>query len=167
MEQMHILREAEIFYGLSQGQLERIAAICEERTYQLGTFIFHENTASDEVYIIAEGQVEIQVDPQMLGIEVKKGPGPSTIATLQRGQVFGEVALVDQGLRSASAKCASRYAKLLALKRENIIKLCEEDYHLGYLVMRNVAADLAFKIRSTDLMVREQLLWRPGPQGNV
>lgn len=164
MEHIHILREADIFYELSQEQLEHVAAICEERTYQFGTFIFQENTASDEVYVIAEGQVEIQVDPQMLGIEVREGVGPSTIATLRRGQVFGEVALVDRGLRSASAKCASRYAKLLALKRENIIKLCEEDYHLGYLVMRNVAADLAFKIRSTDLMVREQLLWRPGTQ---
>jgi hypothetical protein len=27
--------------------------------------------------------------------------------------------------------------------------------------MRNIAADLAFKIRGTDLMIREQLLWRP------
>jgi CRP/FNR family cyclic AMP-dependent transcriptional regulator len=166
MEHTHILRETDIFYELSQEQLERIAAICEERTYQLGTFIFHENTASDEVYIIAEGQVDIQVDPQTLGIEVEEGPGPGTIATLQRGQVFGEVALVDQGLRSASAKCASKYARLLAFKREDIIKLCQADYHLGYLVMRNVAADLAFKIRSTDLMVREQLLWRPGTQEN-
>jgi len=31
--------------------------------------------------------------------------------------------------------------------------------------MRNIAADLSFKIRSTDLMVREQLLWRPGRDG--
>ena len=31
---------------------------------------------------------------------------------------------------------------------------------MGYLVMRNIAADLAFKIRSTDLMVREQAMWR-------
>ena len=164
MEHMHILREADIFYGLNQEQLERVAALCEEKTYQLGTFIFQENTASDEVYIIAEGEVEIQVDPQILGFEVSEGLGPSTIATLQRGQLFGEVALVDQGLRSASAKCASKYARLLTIKREDIIKRCEEDYHLGYLVMRNVAADLAFKIRSTDLMVREQLLWRPGVQ---
>ncbi len=164
MERARILRETEIFYELSQEQLERMAAICQERTYQLGTLIFQENTASDEVYIIAEGAVDIQVDPQMLGLETGDGPGPSTITTLRRGQFFGEVGLVDQGLRSASAKCASKYARLLAFKREDIIKLCEEDYHLGYLVMRNVAADLAFKIRNTDLMVREQLLWRPGAQ---
>jgi hypothetical protein len=33
---------------------------------------------------------------------------------------------------------------------------------MGYVLMRNIAADLSFKIRSADLMIREQLLWRPG-----
>jgi hypothetical protein len=31
--------------------------------------------------------------------------------------------------------------------------------------MRNIAADLAFKIRGSDLAIREQLLWRPRPSG--
>jgi hypothetical protein len=35
---------------------------------------------------------------------------------------------------------------------------------LGYRLMRNIAADLAFKIRGTDLAIREQLLWRPRPR---
>jgi hypothetical protein len=41
------------------------------------------------------------------------------------------------------------------------MRLCEEDYQLGYQIMRNVAVALAFKIRGADLTVREQLLWRP------
>jgi hypothetical protein len=32
---------------------------------------------------------------------------------------------------------------------------------MGYILMRNVASDLSLKIRQTDLMVREQLLWSP------
>jgi hypothetical protein len=31
--------------------------------------------------------------------------------------------------------------------------------------MRNMAADLAFKIRGSDLAIREQLLWRPRSGG--
>jgi hypothetical protein len=36
---------------------------------------------------------------------------------------------------------------------------------LGYQIMRNIAVDLAFKMRSTDLMVREQSLWRARAPG--
>ena len=39
------------------------------------------------------------------------------------------------------------------------MNLCETYPRLGYLLMRNLAADLAMKIRNTDLNMREQLTW--------
>jgi CRP/FNR family cyclic AMP-dependent transcriptional regulator len=163
MQRINILREVDIFQDLSESQLERIAEICEERVSQIGAAIFEENTASDELYIIAEGMVDIRVDPNILG--TPSGTGPTTLTTLRRGQTFGEVALVDQGLRSASARCAANNTRLLVINRDDLISLCDQDYQMGYVLMRNIAADLSFKIRSTDLMVREQLLWRPGRGG--
>ncbi len=68
---------------------------------------------------------------------------------------------MDQGLRSASARCASKKARLLVIPRDRLIRLCEAYTDLGYRLMRNIAADLAFKIRGTDLTIRGQLLWRP------
>jgi CRP/FNR family cyclic AMP-dependent transcriptional regulator len=153
------LKYADIFYGLSTEHLERIDAICSELAPEQDTVLFEENSPGGEMYIVARGSVEIQVDPAMLGLDTDTGP--TTIATLRKGQVFGEVTLVDQGLRSASAKIAAGNTLLLVLKRDDLISLCEQDFELGYLVMRNIAADLAFKIRGADLMVREQLLWRP------
>ena len=91
----------------------------------------------------------------------KKRGGPVTIATLREGQTFGEVALVDQGLRSASARCSEAETLLLKIPRDKLIRLCESYPELGYRIMRNMAADLAFKIRGSDLAIREQLLWRP------
>ena len=160
MQRINILREVDIFQDLSASQLEGVARICEERVCQIGAVIFEENTASDELYIIADGKVDIQVDPSILGISTQAGP--TTITTLRRGQIFGEVALVDQGLRSASAKCAANNTKLLVINRDDLIALCDQDFQMGYVLMRNIAADLSFKIRSADLMIREQLLWRPG-----
>jgi CRP/FNR family cyclic AMP-dependent transcriptional regulator len=159
MQRTNILREVDIFQDLSESQTERIAQICEERVCQIGAVIFEENTASDELYIIADGRVDIQVDPSILGIPSQAGP--TTITTLRRGQIFGEVALVDQGLRSASAKCAANNTKLLVINRDDLIALCDQDFQMGYVLMRNIAAELSFKIRSADLMIREQLLWRP------
>jgi CRP/FNR family cyclic AMP-dependent transcriptional regulator len=160
MATIDVLQQVDVFEDLSDEQLERIAEVCEEKIYSIGEVIFHENTASDELYIIADGLVDIQVDPRTLGVESGNIPGPTTIATLRRGQVFGEVALVDQGLRSASARTAAPNTRLLVVSRGDFIHLCEQDYQIGYIVMRNIAADLSLKIRNTDFMVREQLLWQ-------
>jgi len=156
-----LLGQIEIFTDLDTKRLRRISTICTERHYEPGDIIFHENTKSDELYLILQGEVEIQVDPRMLGIPTDESPGPTTIATLRRDQSFGEIALVDEGFRSASARCAAPGTRLLVIRRDDLIRLCEEDYEMGYLLMRNMAGDLAFKIRQTDLMVREQLLWAP------
>lgn len=152
-----VLRQADIFDELSTTQLELVASICEERTFQTGDVVFAENTTGDELYVIVAGEVEIQVDPALVGGD--PSTGPQTIATLRRGQSFGEVALVDQGLRTASARCAQRDTHLILIPRDKLMLLCDTYPQLGYRLMRNLAADLAMKIRSTDLKIREQLTW--------
>jgi CRP/FNR family cyclic AMP-dependent transcriptional regulator len=153
------LKQADIFFELTPTQLELVAALCQERRGQAGDMIFEENAASDELYIIVQGEVDIQVDPALVGGDDVKSPGPATIATLRRGQSFGEVALVDQGLRSASARCAASNTQLLVIPRDKLILLCDTYPQLGYRLMRNLAADLCLKIRSTDLRIREELLY--------
>ena len=161
-EYINILRQADIFYDLSQPQLEMIAACCTEIKPKAGETIFEENSAGDEMYIVASGEVDILVNPAVIrATAAGESSHPLAIATIRRGQTFGEIALVDQGLRSASACCASKKAHLLVIPRERLIQMCDEDPDLGYRLMRNISADLAFKIRGTDLAIREYLIWRP------
>lgn len=157
-----LLKQADIFYEFTSTQLDLVASICHERIYQLGDVIFAENTAGDELYVIADGEVDIQVDPAVIG--ESGGSGAHTIATLRRGQSFGEVALVDQGLRSAAARSAQHRTRLLVIPREKLMLLCDTYPQLGYRLMRNLAADLAMKIRNTDLEIREHLTWAPNRQ---
>ncbi len=158
------LRQADIFYGISKQSLQKVATVCHEYVYKKGEVIVRENTPSDELYIIVEGIVEIIIDPNLLGSH--SSAQPVTIANLWPGQTFGEIGLVDRGMRSASARAASEEARLQAIKREDLMRLCEEDHYFGYLLMRNIASDLAFKVRNTDLMLREQLLWEARPRGS-
>jgi CRP-like cAMP-binding protein len=154
-----VLKQADIFYELTPTQLELVASLCEERRLNTGDLLFEENTPSDELYIIAQGEVEIQVDPSMVADDNSEPMRPVTIATLRRGQSFGEVALVDQGLRSASARCAQHNTHLLVIPRDKLMTLCDTYPQLGYRLMRNLAADLALKIRNTDMRIREELLY--------
>jgi CRP/FNR family transcriptional regulator, cyclic AMP receptor protein len=144
------LKTLDLFNGLNLQQLQALAAICHESTMQQGETVLDENRASDEMYIIATGEVEV-----LLGVHgephLSSSSGPVSIGRLGAGQVFGEMALVDQGPRSATVRCVADTTQLLTLQRNDFIQLCEQDHYLGYVVMRNIAADLAFKLRTRNL----------------
>ena len=157
-----ILKQADIFFELTTTQLELIASIAEERNYHTGEVVFKEGAGGDELYVIANGEVNIQIDSGLMS----GGPssGAYTLATLRRGQSFGEVALVDEGRRSAAAIAAQHDTHLIVIPAEKLMLLCDSYPPLGYRLMRNLAADLAMKIRNTDLQVREKLYWTQQPK---
>ena len=150
------LRQSDIFYQFTPTQLEMVANLCQESVYNEGDVIFPENSGSTELYVITQGEVDILIHRGASGEENKKG---TSVARLRRGQSFGEVALVDEGLRSASACAAQKDTRLLVIQRDKIIMLCETYPQLGYRLMYNLAADLAMKIRNTDLRIRDQVLY--------
>lgn len=159
---VNYLKQSDIFYQFTPTQLEMVANLCQEVVYQAGEIIFKENSSSKELYIIIQGDVEILINPSSVGpASIKNQQKDSVIATMRRGQSFGEVALVDEGLRSATARAAQKDTRLLVLSRDKVIMLCETYPQLGYRLMYNLAADLAMKIRNTDLRIREQLLYKP------
>lgn len=157
MTNRYVLEQVDIFEELTPEQLNLIEDICREESYKKGEVIFEENSPSREFYVIMDGKVEIQVDPDTIG-QGGDEYQPSTIAVLRRGQSFGEVAIIDPGVRSASARCGSESCRVLVIDREDFLKLLTSDYQMGFIVMRNFAADLALKIRQTNLLVRESLM---------
>ena len=152
-----LLKQSDIFYQLTPTQLELVANLCEEATYQAGDIIFKENSNSKELYIITQGEVEITIKA---AASTSNSPEEEVmIAKLRRGQSFGEIALVDEGLRSASARAAQKDTGLIIIHRDQLMMLCESYPQLGYRLMHNLAADLAMKIRNTDLHIREPMLY--------
>jgi CRP/FNR family transcriptional regulator, cyclic AMP receptor protein len=153
----NFLKQADIFYQLTPTQLEMIANLGEERSLPAKDLILEEGSNSKELYIIIQGEADVLVNPALVG-------GPSAqknevaIATMRRGQSFGEVALVDEGMRSATVRAGKKGVRLLVIPREKLLMLCDTYPQLGYRLMYNLAADLAMKVRNTDLRVRESLL---------
>ncbi len=155
---INFLKQSDIFYQFTPTQLELVGNLCQEIVYNSGEIVFQENSSSKELYVIVQGEVDILINRNTTGDLEKK---ETVVARLRRGQSFGEVALVDEGLRSASARSAQKDTRLLVIQRDKLIMLCETYPQLGYRLMHNLAADLAMKIRNTDLRIREQLLYKP------
>lgn len=146
----------DMFDDLSSAQLELVASNCERVNLQEGEVLFSENESSDEMYVIAQGAVEVLMNPGAIRKEAEMEP--VVLTELQQGQIVGEVALVDQGLRSATIRASQSDTEVLRLPRERLILLCDTYPELGYKIMRSLAADLALKIRNTDLTIRQYQL---------
>ena len=153
-----ILTTTEIFDNFSDAQLTLVAALCTPVTYSRGHVVLNENEASDEMYIIGRGGVEVLVNPGAVGDAAQQRLEPVVLTELRQGQIVGEVALVDQGVRSATIRVSRDDTLLLRLRRDQLMRLGETYPVLGFKLMRNLAAELATKIRNTDWLVRQYQL---------
>ena len=154
-----ILATTEIFDNFNEAQLTLVAALCTPVTYSEGHVLLSENDESDEMYIIGRGGVEVLVNPGTVGTAGdRERMEPVVLTELRQGQIVGEVALVDQGVRSATIRVSRDDTLLLRLRRDQLMRLCETYPVLGYKLMRNLASELATKIRNTDWLVRQYQL---------
>ena len=163
---VNVLKQADILYRMTPTQLEMVGNLCQERTFNAGEIIFPEGASSDELYIIIQGEVEIIVKPELIGGSADKMQ-TTPIATLRRGQSFGEVALVDRGLRSATALSSQNNTHLLVIPSDHLLQLCETYPQFGYRLMLNLAADLALKLRSTNSLIRSERLSKNKESQNI
>jgi CRP-like cAMP-binding protein len=144
MELDRMIRDIDIFDGLNEAEIAEITALCQERVLREGETLVHQGDVGDEMYIITQGFVEV-----ILG---RRGEAPPrVIITLGPGQITGEMALLDQGPRSATVRAVSTPTIIQAIRRQEFERLCERNTRIGYVVMRNLALDLVFKLRHRNL----------------
>lgn len=160
MTKPDILEKVDIFSDLSKDQLRRVNRLCREIVYFQNELIFAENSPSTEFYVILEGEVAIQINPDLVRAEARHNQ-LYTIAVLYPGQAFGEIALVDQGLRSATAVCNTMTCKTLVISREDFMDLLKKDPAMGFKVMTNLASELCLKIRISNFNMRQAMLYIP------
>lgn len=144
MTLLDLLHRIEIFDGLSQEDLQRIEHICQRVTFQANDIVASQGQIGTDFYIIEEGFLDIQITTPHDG-QVK------SIVRLGPGQIVGEMALIDKGPRSATILAITSPTVLFRISNDKFEELCDENQHIGYLVMKNIASDLSFKLRHHNL----------------
>jgi CRP-like cAMP-binding protein len=139
------LKRLDVFNGLADVDLAKVAHLCAPVEFRAGDLIVAIGEPTGHFYLVSEGTIEITTQP---GVQPS---GEGVRLTLGRGQMFGEMGLVDRGSRSATARALSDVA-LYVVDYDAFLALCEQLPILGYRVMRNIAADLSFKLRQRNLM---------------
>jgi CRP-like cAMP-binding protein len=134
------LKSIDLFAGLKPQALELIANVATEETHATGTRIFQHGDIGDKLYLILEGKVRISRDVP--------GMGEEALAVLGPGQVFGEMALLDEAPRSADARVHER-CRLLAIAKDGFDDLLFLNKELAYEVLWSIVRMLVGRLRDT------------------
>ena len=128
-----------LFEGLSEEQVQRLAAVCGHADFAAGDRIFAQGSECEETFILLDGEAEIRVE----GYEESVGAvGP--------GECLGEVALLTGSAHSASAVAASSL-QAAVLKLSDLTELVRQRPDIGVVLYRNLARGLGEKLRRADL----------------
>ncbi|MCP4418126.1 MAG: alpha/beta fold hydrolase [Chloroflexi bacterium] len=138
---------------LTLPQRTRLAAQCQVRLFEPGEIIAKAYEKSDELFIIQKGYVEIWKDP---GNESRSKNGQRQseyVTNLHAGELTGELAMLDRDGRSADLIAGEEGVTLLALSRQRLLALLEDDSELGARFLWNMSTAMSKRVR----FVLEQL----------
>jgi CRP-like cAMP-binding protein len=134
-----------VFEGLTDDELERIAALCREKVCEAGTTIHEEGAVAEYLYIVQDGEVTLELE---LELQPYASPRRTIIEVVTKGGAFGWSALVEPYTRTLSSECTER-TKLIILKGSDLLDLFDSEPHVGYKVMTAIAKIVGSRLRDT------------------
>lgn len=138
LRRLELLEKVPLFAGLSRRQLGKLLVKLFEKGYESGETIFLEGEPGKALFIVLDGRVSI--------CRVGLG-GEHRLATLAPGAYFGELALIDDQPRSATAR-ADEPSALLILYKSHFDDLIEGHSTIAIRVMGNLLKALAGYVRA-------------------
>ena len=129
---------------MSLAQRTRLAAQLRQHVHPPYRSIIQPDHDDQEMYIVKAGTVEVWSDPESPGELPKQ---PQRVASLKPGEMTGELAMLDQGLRTADLVSGSDGATVLGLDRSRLLALMEDDPELGSKLLWNIAKAMSGRVR--------------------
>ena len=103
------------FSGLPQEEIRRLIAVARRRRFGRNEVVFHRDDPADTLHLIARGRFAVRVTTQ-LGETV-------TVAVHGPGEAFGELALVEEGVRRSTSVVALEPGETYAVAHEDFARL--------------------------------------------
>jgi GNAT superfamily N-acetyltransferase len=134
-----VVDRVDLFQGLEEEQLTRLAGACRHRVFPAGTEIFRQGGSCDEMYLLLDGEVSIHVDGRV-----------APIGQVRAGECLGEISVLTGGEHFATALALTPVEAGVLTKRdlEGLVRLRPG---IGVVLYRNLARGLGEKLRRADL----------------
>ncbi len=140
-----LLKDNILFRGLSADQIKKISTVTNEIELDKDELLIQEGDIGNDFFIIKSGSVEI----------IKQKEQAIQLATLHKGDSIGELALLENNIRSASVKTLEPCV-LLKININDLKKQLSDDA-IFTLIYKNLSDQLSLHLRSTNLKTIEAL----------
>jgi len=138
-----VLAGIPIFQDLNRKELRLIERILHKRSYKENEVIFHEGDPGVGMYIIESGRVNITL-----------GKDKKLLAVLTDTEFFGEIALLSEIPRTATATCVTD-CSILGFFQPDLVDLMETKPRMGNKVVLRLAQMIADRLRFSNLENQE------------
>jgi CRP/FNR family cyclic AMP-dependent transcriptional regulator len=142
----NILRTIPLFADLTQKELKVLEESVHRRTYQAGETVFVETEPGAGMYVIESGHIDIVLQ--------HKSEKRILLAELDPGEFFGEMALLGDTTRSATALARDR-AELIGFFHPDLLEIIKLHPQIGARIALGLAKTLAERLRYTNDQLRE------------
>lgn len=154
MEQPEVFRNNYLVHGLPEETINEIMALAVIDGKIAGEALIDKGQKGSDLFVILEGRVNVYTE---------KG---DKLAESGPGSVLGEVALVDNGPRSATAVCVGkvRYARLPA---EALRRYMSSNRDAGFVMLANLSRVLSMRLRNTAVVMEDLKAQKADPWKNA
>lgn len=128
--------------GLSAAEMKLLATFSSEERFREGSMIFREGEKGDKLYIVLDGRVRIS--------KFIPGVGEEALTVLDRGDFFGEMALIDDKPRSADAKAHEIDATVLSIDRATLNEILSMDPHASLQFLNLLCRMISRRLREIN-----------------
>ena len=134
-----VLSKIPIFTDLNKKELKAVERILHHRTYNVDEIIFNEGDPGVGMYIIVRGHINISF-----------GKEGKLLAVLSNGEFFGEIALLSETPRTATATAAIE-TDMLGFFQSDLFTLLETNPRTGNKILHRLAQMIADRLRFSNL----------------
>ena len=135
---IQVLENVPIFEHLTAKELSEVVRLTHERTYKKDEHVFKKLAPAEGMYVILDG-----------GVLITDSNSETIFATLESGDFFGELALLDEEPRSASA-ISTMPSRLIGFFRTDLLTLMKRSPELGNKILLNLSRILGERLRRTN-----------------
>jgi CRP/FNR family cyclic AMP-dependent transcriptional regulator len=146
-----VLKDIALFKDLTPEKIRIILDIMRKVTFSANEIIMRDGDIGDTMYIILEGTVEVAKSLVIDDAHNEESAKDKVFTRLDGKQraVFGEIALLEELKRTASVKAVTDCV-MYEMKKDDFLKVAEEDYELGYRILLNLARIVSARLRRAD-----------------
>lgn len=135
------LKKIGLFRGLTEEELDEVAKFCAVRNFETGELCQFEGQMADQVHFIHKGRLGVEFHIPNIAYGCKD----IVLDTLGIGDIFGWSALL-KGTPWSTLR-AIETTEAIYITAVDLLKLCSDNNHIGYLVMKNLATIITSRLR--------------------